>query len=104
MKITDIINGEKPSLSFEVFPPKSGANFETVEEAALKIAALKPSYMSVTYGAGGGTSRYTADIAGDILKRGVTPLAHLTCISSTREAVKNQLSVLKEKGIENILA
>lgn len=104
MKITDIISGEKPSLSFEVFPPKSGANFETVEEAALKIAALKPSYMSVTYGAGGGTSRYTADIAGDILKRGVTPLAHLTCISSTREAVKNQLSVLKEKGIENILA
>lgn len=73
MKITDIISGEKPSLSFEVFPPKSGANFETVEEAALKIAALKPSYMSVTYGAGGGTSRYTADIAGDILKRGVTP-------------------------------
>ena len=55
MKITDIISGEKPSLSFEVFPPKSGANFETVEEAALKIAALKPSYMSVTYGAGGGT-------------------------------------------------
>lgn len=74
MKITDIISGEKPSLSFEVFPPKSGANFETVEDAALKIAALKPSYMSVTYGAAGGTSRYTADIAGDILKRGVTRL------------------------------
>ena len=85
MKITDIITAEKPSLSFEVFPPK-------------------PSFMSVTYGAGGGTSQFTADIAEHILNRGVTPLAHLTCISSTGEAVKNQLKLLKEKGIENILA
>lgn len=104
MKITDIITAEKPSLSFEVFPPKTSDNFDSVEKAALEIADLKPSFMSVTYGAGGGTSKFTADIAEHILNRGVTPIAHLTCISSTGEAVKNQLKLLKEKGIENILA
>lgn len=104
MKITEIISGKKPSLSFEVFPPKTSDNFETVEAAALKIADLKPSYMSVTYGAGGSTSKFTADIAAHILERGVTPLAHLTCISSTRENVRHQLENLKKKGIENILA
>ena len=60
--------------------------------------------MSVTYGAGGGTSKYTAEIAEHILQRGVTPLAHLSCISSTREMVRKQLTELKAKGIENILA
>ena len=104
MKITEIISEKKPSLSFEVFPPKTSDNFETVEAAALKIADLKPSYMSVTYGAGGSTSKFTADIAAHILERGVTPLAHLTCISSTRENVRQQLGNLREKGIENILA
>lgn len=97
MKITEIISGKKPSLSFEVFPPKTSDNFETVEAAALKIADLKPSYMSVTYGAGGSTSKFTADIAAHILERGVTPLAHLTCISSTRENVRQQLDNLKKK-------
>lgn len=73
MKITEIISGNTPSLSFEVFPPKTSDNFETVEAAALKIADLKPSYMSVTYGAGGSTSKFTADIAAHILEHGVTP-------------------------------
>ena len=104
MKIIDIINGEKPSLSFEVFPPKTSDKFNSVEKPALEIADLKPSFMSVTYGAGGGTSDYTAEIASRILKRGVTPLAHLSCISSTREMVREQLTLLKSKGIENILA
>ena len=104
MKIIDIINGEKPSLSFEVFPPKTSDKFDTVEKAALEIADLNPSFMSVTYGAGGGTSKYTAEIAERILRRGVTPLAHLSCISSTRDMVREQLTSLKAKGIENILA
>lgn len=104
MKIIDIINGEKPSLSFEVFPPKTSDKFDSVEKPALEIADLKPSFMSVTYGAGGGTSKYTAEIAEHILQRGVTPLAHLSCISSTREMVRQQLTELKNKGIENILA
>lgn len=104
MKITDIICGEKPSLSFEVFPPKSDDAYETVRKAAEEIAGLKPSYMSVTYGAGGGTSEYTVDVAAKILEDGVTPLAHLSCISSSREGVRRRLDRFREKGIENILA
>ena len=104
MKITDIISGSRPSLSFEVFPPKTTDKIDSVIEAVDGILDLSPSYMSVTYGAGGGTSRYTADISGRILKKGVTPLAHLTCISSTKSEVSALLSDLKARGIENILA
>jgi methylenetetrahydrofolate reductase (NADPH) len=104
MRITDIIGSAKPTLSFEVFPPKTTDKLETVLEATHKIADLSPSYVSVTYGAGGGTSRYTADIASDLLSRGVTPLAHLSCISSTRSEIRDLLSDLSSRGIENILA
>ena len=104
MKITEIINSNKPSLSFEVFPPKTTDKFDGVAEAVERIAELSPSFMSVTYGAGGGTSLYTADISERILSRGVTPIAHLTCISSTRAQVRALLSDLKSRGIENILA
>ena len=84
MKITDIISSERPSLSFEVFPPKTGDKFESVLSAASEIAKLSPSYMSVTYGAGGGTSQYTAEICRALGAQGVTPVAHLTCLSSTK--------------------
>lgn len=105
MKIIDIITGDKPVLSMEVFPPKSSDTFESVSKATKEIAALSPSFMSVTYGAGGGTSEYTASIAESIQKEfGVPTLAHLSCISSKREDIKKQLDVLREKGIENILA
>lgn len=104
MRIIDIIKGEKPSLSFEVFPPKTSDKYENVVAAAEKIAALKPDFMSVTYGAGGGTSQYTADITSRLMKCGVTSMAHLTCVSSTKEMIKNELEKLKNLGIENILA
>jgi len=104
MKITDIITGKKPSLSFEVFPPKTSDNYDKVLSAALEIAELEPSYMSVTYGAGGGTSQYTADIGAELLKKNVTPLSHLSCISSSKERIRHELMNLKEKGIENVLA
>ena len=104
MKITEIINSNKPSLSFEVFPPKTTDKFDGVLEAVERIADLSPSFMSVTYGAGGGTSLYTADISERILSRGVTPIAHLTCISSTKAQVRALLSDLRSRGIENILA
>lgn len=104
MKVIDIIKGEKPSLSFEVFPPKTSDNFETVINATKAIAKLKPSYMSVTYGAGGGTSKYTADIATSLKDMGVTPIAHLSCISSTVQQIDSLLGDLKARGIENILA
>ena len=104
MKVIDIIKGEKPSLSFEVFPPKTSDKLESVEKAVNEIATLDPSYMSVTYGAGGGTSDYTVRIARELLDKGVTSLAHLTCITSDKSNIKNMLTTLKENGIENILA
>ena len=104
MKIRDILAQGKPTLSFEVFPPKTEAAYESVEAAAKEIAKLTPSFMSVTYGAGGGTSKYTVAIASMIQDQGVTPLAHLTCVSSTKEKVHQVLEELKEKKIENILA
>lgn len=104
MKITEIINGIKPSLSFEVFPPKTTDKYESISSAVKEIAALNPSYMSVTYGAGGGTSNYTSIIAKDVESYGITSLAHLSCISSTKEKVDLELSNLKHLGIENILA
>ncbi len=104
MRITEIINGGRPSLSFEVFPPKTSDSLDTVKQATEEIARLKPSYMSVTYGAGGGTSQYTTQIAKSLSEYGVTPLAHLSCISSTRAMVLTQLDSLRTLGIENILA
>ena len=104
MKIIDIIKQSKPSLSFEVFPPKALDGFEGVSQAINEIAKLSPSFMSVTYGAGGGTSQYTAKIAEQLSSLGVTSLAHLTCISSTKDEVNNQIRTLKNLGIENILA
>ena len=105
MKIRDILAQGKPTLSFEVFPPKTLDNYDSVEKAAKEIANLHPSFMSVTYGAGGGTSRYTVDIADTLNNQYQVPaLAHLTCVSSTREHVLQVLKELKEKKIENVLA
>lgn len=105
MKIIDVITGDRPSLSFEVFPPKTSDNFESVKQATEEIALLSPSYMSVTYGAGGGTSEYTVSIAENIQKKFAVPvLAHLSCVSSTKAEIHSQLDKLREKGIENILS
>lgn len=105
MKIIDKLNEEKIHISFEVFPPKTDAGFDKVIRATDQIAQLKPSYISVTYGAGGGTSKNTAKIATHIKEDlGVESLAHLTCASSTKEEVRNVIENLKQLGIENILA
>ena len=105
MKIIEELKKEVPTLSFEVFPPKTDTAFENVRAAVEEIAKLRPSFMSVTYGAGGGTSRYTLDIAKKIRDEyGVPSLAHLTCVSSTKETVAARIQDLKEAGIENIMA
>ena len=105
MKIKDILAKGQPTLSFEVFPPKEESNFASVEKAALEIAKLNPSFMSVTYGAGGGTSQYTVQIASDIQSTCQVPtLSHLTCVSSTREKVHSVLREIQAHGIENVLA
>ncbi len=105
MKISTILAGSGPTLSFEVFPPKTSDKFESVSTAIEKIARLKPAFMSVTYGAGGGTSLYTADIAANIQDHYQVPsLAHLTCITSDRSTIRSQVDLLKQRGIENIMA
>ena len=105
MKLSKLLESEKLSLSFEVFPPKTDTNFESVKIATEEIAKLHPSFMSVTYGVGGGTSRYTLEIAKNIKDRyGVPTLAHLTCVSSTKETVREKIEAMKEAGIENVMA
>ena len=105
LKISDILKAHEVTVSFEVFPPKTDDKYAAVEEAARKIAALRPSFMSVTYGAGGGTSKNTAAIAADIQSScGVPVLAHLTCVSSTKEHVASMIRVYRENGLENIMA
>ena len=105
MKIADILKKPEMSLSFEVFPPKKETGLESVRMATEEIAKLGPSFMSVTYGAGGGTSAYTVEIARNIQEKyGVPLLAHLTCISSDRKKVDGQIRTMKEAGIENVMA
>ncbi len=105
MKIIDLLKSETLGLSFEVFPPKTETNFESVKVATEEIAKLKPSFMSVTYGAGGGTSKYTLDIAKNIKQLyGVPTLAHLTCVSSTKDMVRERIQDIKDAGIDNVMA
>ena len=105
MKLRELLAQEKMTLSFEVFPPKTDTAFDLVKSAIEEIAALHPAFMSVTYGAGGGTSQYTLEIAKSIKARyGVPTLAHLTCVSSTRDTVREKIKQMQEAGIENVMA
>ena len=105
MKISDILQNKEVTISFEVFPPKTTANYENVRSAALSIARMRPDFMSVTYGAGGGTSAYTLKVADGLQKEtGVPVLAHLTCVSSSREHVRSMIAQYRDCGIENIMA
>ena len=105
MKITELLNQEKMSLSYEVFPPKQETSYENIKAATEQIATLKPAFMSVTYGAGGGTSRYTLDIAKHLQEDYQVPmLAHLTCISSSHDTVEARIRDMKDAGIRNVMA
>ena len=105
MKIIDILKEDKMSLSFEVFPPKKETSFENVKTATEAIAALGPSFMSVTYGAGGGVSHYTLDIAKNLKSKfGIPMLAHLTCVSSSKDTVHQRIEEMKAAGIKNVMA
>jgi len=105
MKLTELFAKDTLSLSFEVFPPKNDTAFDSVKTATEEIAKLRPSFMSVTYGAGGGTSKYTLDIARNIKHcYNVPTLAHLTCVSSTKDTVHARIADMKASGIENVMA
>lgn len=105
MFIKDIFSSKKPVLSFEVFPPKKAENFEKVKNTVTEISKIPVDYMSVTYGAGGSTSKLTPELAGYMQNElGVTSLAHLTCVSLTKTEIQEMLATLKARGIKNILA
>ena len=105
MRVSELLKQGKATFSLEVFPPKTSEKFSETAGNARKIAALGPDFMSVTYGAGGGTGAFTTEIAAGIQKEfGVPTLAHLTCVSSSRARVLEMLQLYRENGIENILA
>ena len=104
MKIADVLNSKKVSLSFEVFPPKKKENLDSIKQTACALAKLEPDFISVTFGAGGTTKGYTAEIAEAIEAAGTTALAHLTCVRSTRDALDYSINNLKSKHITNVLA
>lgn len=104
MKVKDIIKNNKVTVSFEVFPPKEWDKVESTKNVINELAKFSPSFMSVTYGAAGTTSGFTTEIANSVKENGITPLAHLTCLTSTRDKIHTVVNELKENGIENILA
>ncbi len=104
MKISEILNNNKVTVSFEVFPPKEWAKLADTKKVISEMVKDKPAFMSVTYGASGTTSGYTTEIANAIRQGGVTPLSHLTCLTSTKEKINSVLDELEKKGVENVLA
>ena len=105
MRRTELLKSDEVTISCELFPPKQGAQLENYKKIVKEMADLKPAYMSVTYGATGGTSDYTVELANEVCNVNHIPaLAHLTCASSTKEKVASVIAELKEHKIENILA
>jgi methylenetetrahydrofolate reductase (NADPH) len=104
MKINDILSTGKVTVSCELFPPKHGSGLTGAQNVVRETAALRPSFISITYGAGGGTSEHTVSLANEAQKQGIPALAHLTCVSSDRQTIKEVLSKLSAANIENILA
>ena len=104
MKISEILKSRRPTVSFEVFPPRADAPFEPVKEVVAKLSLKAPSFMSVTYGAAGGACANTLAIAKSVQDCGVTALAHLTCVGSSSSKIEEMLGEFKKSGIENILA
>mgnify|MGYP000760078701 FL=1 len=104
MRISDILKTNKVTVSCEMFPPKPGKPLENTQQVVHEIAAYKPSFMSVTYGAGGSNSKNTLSIAEEVQKSGVTALAHLTCVGQDEENLRASINAFKASGIENILA
>lgn len=104
MKVSELLNTDQVTISVELFPPKKGSQLENYKAIVGQMAELKPAYISCTYGATGGTSDYTVEIADTINSYGIPAIAHLTCASSTKEKVQSVIKELKERNIENILA
>ncbi|HNU85907.1 MAG: methylenetetrahydrofolate reductase [NAD(P)H] [Pseudomonadota bacterium] len=105
MLIRDLFNQKKRTLSFEVFPPVREGNLESLFATIAELEELKPDFISVTYGAGGGTRDKTIEIASRVKNEiRSEALAHLTCVASSRDDIARILEDMKAQNIENILA
>jgi len=104
-KITDTFKEKDTTISFELFPPKTDQGFANLLKTIEQLAALKPDFISCTYGAGGGNRDKTLEVVQHIQdKHNINGLAHLTCVLNTKEEIKNILEDIKSRGIENVLA
>ena len=105
MFISDLFKSKKTVWSFEIFPPKPTADLSGIKATVAALADLKPDYVSVTCSAGGSGNSRTNEIADMLLDDyGILPLAHLTCINSTKDEIRASLKQLHGDGVENILA
>lgn len=105
MKIKDMLGKERPTFSFEFFPPKDNEGFKRLYKSIEALAPLRPSFVSVTYGAGGSTRRKTIDLVEEIKDQiGIESMAHLTCVGTTRDELAAILDELRDRGIQNVLA
>ena len=105
MRIRDHLAGERRSFSFEFFPPKSRQGVETLFATIAELQALAPTFVSVTYGAGGSTRDLTIELVGRIKREtGLEAMAHLTCVGHDRDEIGATLARLAETGVENIMA
>jgi methylenetetrahydrofolate reductase (NADPH) len=105
MLIRDLLGQKKRTLSFEVFPPVREGNLESLFKTVAELKELKPDFISVTYGAGGGTRDKTIEIASRVINEfGSEALAHLTCVAATRDDIARIVEEMKKHNIENILA
>ncbi len=105
MRINEILAAETPVFSFEFFPPKTDAGEQNLYAALRDLEALDPSFVSVTYGAGGSSREKTIEIVKRIKDEfGLEAMAHFTCVGATVEQLRETLSEMQEAGIENVLA
>ena len=104
MKIINLLKGTKPGVSCELFPPKQGSQLANALEIVDTIAQQKPSFISVTYGAGGSNAGEAVAVAAEVHNCGVPSMAHLTCINADEQRIETVLGQLRDKGIDNILA
>lgn len=105
MKVSDMYVKGKTVLSFEVFPPKATSPIDTIYSTLESLCDLDPAYISVTYGAAGGAKSHCCEIASRIKNvHGIEPVAHLTCVSNTKEQISSILNDFEANGIENVLA
>ncbi len=104
-RIDQLLATGRPTISFEFFPPKTDAGFSALFAAAEELRPLKPSYISVTYGAGGSTRQKTVELVERVQNElGILAMAHLTCVGHTAEQIGEVLDELWNRGVGNVLA